>query len=358
MKNILHNNQNIFNNKETYIDHVHKYYEHIFSKYDKSFDYELYIQEQLKITAQINKTQFVKYIFKNNKLIVDNIYKYNESDDRFQYMYLLFSKTVEYCNRNNLHIPDTYIYVYITDNIPYRIKKEIPIFVMSTPYNLHYPLIPDNTFECFSFEKRWGKNCFDWNESKKIIIENTSKCTSNKIFFKGFNNSKDRCHCRQLFFEEQKKKYMKIKLLGNGEKYEPLYNFGKYKYLIDIPGQQEWSNRFYKLFLLNRVVFKYINTVKEFGDKQLISFIDLFLTPNVDYIEIKQELTTDREINRPIIKKDIKKIIKKVKKMNENTELYDKIASNGYNKINKLTNEHIYIYIYIGILYFSKHYKI
>ena len=72
MKNILHNNQNIFNNKETYIDHVHKYYEHIFSKYDKSFDYELYIQEQLKTTAQINKTQFVKYIFKNNKLIVDN----------------------------------------------------------------------------------------------------------------------------------------------------------------------------------------------------------------------------------------------------------------------------------------------
>ena len=97
---------------------------------------------------------------------------------------------------------------------------------------------------------------------------------------------------------------------------------------------------------------------KEFGDKQLISFIDLFLTPNVDYIEIKQELTTYREINRPIIKKEIKKIIKKVKKMNENTELYDKIASNGYNKINKLTNEHIYIYIYIGIFYFSKHYKI
>ena len=44
--------------------------------------------------------------------------------------------------------------------------------------------------------------------------------------------------------------------------------------------------------------------------------------------------------------------------MNEDTELYDKIASNGYNKINKLTNEHIYIYIYIGILYFSKYYKI
>ena len=252
MKNILHNNQNIFNNKETYIDHVHKYYEHIFSKYDKSFDYESYIQEKIKtsIFKVMLDHQLCKYIFKNNKLYVENEnYIYNNEDARFEDTYLLLNKTVEYCNKNNLHIPDTHIYVYMADYFPYIITKEIPVFVFSTPYNLHYPLIPDNTFQCFSFEERWGKKCFDWNESKKIIIENTSKCTSNKLFFKGFNNSKDRCHCRELFFEEQKKKYMKIKLLGNGEKYEPLYKFGKYKYLIDIPGRQEWSNRFYKLFL-------------------------------------------------------------------------------------------------------------
>jgi len=136
--------------------------------------------------------QLCKYIFKNNKLYVeDENCKYNSEDSRFEDTYLLLNETVEYCNKNNLHIPDTHIYIYIADYFPYIFTKEIPVFVFSTPYNLHYPLIPDNTFKCFSFEERWGKKCSK-NIYDKLFegIENRDKFIEDiKNFVKKDNNS-------------------------------------------------------------------------------------------------------------------------------------------------------------------------
>tara|TARA_B110000037_G_scaffold218373_1_gene281246 strand:- start:27 stop:488 length:462 start_codon:yes stop_codon:yes gene_type:complete len=143
---------------------------------------------------------------------------------------------------------------------------------------------------------------------------------------------------------------MNIKLINNLN-YEPVYNFSSYKYLLDLPGNYEWSNRLPRILLMKRVCFKFTNTLKEYNEKNIIQFIDLFLRKKKHYININSVLSEKIDNNIPIIKKKIKLINKKIIELNNNPKKYKKISSDSFDLVNNINNEHLYIYLYRSIIH-------
>lgn len=149
---------------------------------------------------------------------------------------------------------------------------------------------------------------------------------------------------------------MKILLLEGDVKYVPMYKFSYFKYLLDLPGHYEWSNRFPRLFLCNRLVVKLSNVIKQYSDEEeYIAFADLLMRPNVDFLnyfvslnEVSKRNRELRNENVRILKREQKKILNKLNNMGSDD--YNKMCKSGNERINQLTNEHLYLYLYYGIM--------
>ena len=316
-------------------------------KYNKKYKIK-----EIKIAYKI----FRLYIRENYKIKLKriDIEKLRGRDTRYKNIYNMYVKTLRYCKRNNLKVPNTTLHLFISDRYLFELDMEnikFPFFVISTPINKLYPLIPDNTFDCFSFVKRFGQdNCKTWDQQKEIINKNLKRIKSNKLFFQGKDTSYKRTNVRKIFYDNQNTKLMRIKLIQN-IKYEPIYNFSRYKYLLDLPGNYEWSNRLPRILLMKRVIFKFTNTLKEYNEGNIIQFIDLFLRKNIHYINIETKLSEKFKYNIPVIKDKIKLISHNIKKIEKEPKIYNKIANKSYDLINNINNEHLYIYLYRSIIH-------
>jgi hypothetical protein len=152
---------------------------------------------------------------------------------------------------------------------------------------------------------------------------------------------------------------MKIKL-DAWANFEYLWNFEKYKILLDLPGIYPWSNRIKFLFLMNSVVVKInIETIgDDYYDKSWISFID-YAVDNTDYVNIivKYYRITDGTAKMKN-ENEFLKLIKTLKivydDINNNPTKYKLMIKKTKKKIEKLTNDRIYQYIYTGIVLNSK----
>lgn len=378
IKDFLNKNLNtykILSDMKLYTKYINNYFDKIYSTYNKKYNisdikniikllddkyYKPYnIDKNIRLSYKLFELTILKNytikINKRDKIKIEN----TEKDRRYNDIYTMYKKTLFFLKKNKIKVPETTVYIFMSDRYLYELDIEnikFPFFTIATPNNKYYPLIPDNTFECFSFKKRFGEECLDWDDSKKIIKKNLKNIESNKLYFKGKNTSDKRTNIRKYFEQYQNKDTMKISLEPS-KNYEPMYNFSKYKYLLDLPGNYEWSNRFPRLFLMNRVVFKVTNTVKEYDEGNFITFTDLFTRKNKHYIELNDVLTDEnKDENIPIIKKNIKKIDKYMDKLNKDDKKYKRISNSGYKLMNELSNKHIYIYIYISLLYNKKYF--
>jgi hypothetical protein len=130
-----------------------------------------------------------------------------------------------------------------------------------------------------------------------------------------------------------------------GTQYVPMYDFCKYKYLLNLPGHQPWSYRMTKILLMKSLIFDvsvyqtYI--YKENGKKIInkndkwIQFYSDYFKPDKDYIEIKynwtENLTRNSTINN--IYKECNKLFKKYE---NDIDKYKKITDSSYKKANSL----------------------
>jgi hypothetical protein len=143
------------------------------------------------------------------------------------------------------------------------------------------------------------------------------------------------------------------------DKYVPMYDFCKYKYLLNLPGNQPWSYRKAKILPMGSLIIdilvnqSYIINNKKVTNGKWIQFFTEYFTPNEDYIEISYDwiegITNDKEVN---------KIYKKINKIYDyyenNQNEYDTIRENAVRKANQF-NTKIFnkTYDYL-IRYFNK----
>ena len=306
-------------------------------------------------------------------------------DDRIVHNLELLRKTVEWCKKNNLKIPNTSIYIWISDRFPYHTKnlETFPIYVYSKPVNVDLPIFPDNTFYCFNMNEKYRGRCYDWDEVKTEIIEKCDKKEfiqkKNYMYFKGQDSTNTTSHdIRRKLFNKMLRRTRESQLpieiyLDAWKNYQPIYKFCDYKFLFNLPGHYPWSNRLKYLLLMNSIIInvniELINLEPKYIDKKYISFVDYVVNEN-DYIEILfKNYRVDWKVKTPELDKKIKNLnekefqkfidtlIKIYDEFKKNPKKYEKMISNTRKKIEKLNNERVYSYIYKCIKLNSKYIK-
>lgn len=186
---------NLLLNKKVFEKYFKEYFKECFSSFSNPISYDKLIKEQLRVKPI--KKGFNQWYDKRNK-ITRGLVKFSVKDDytvsmnitdkkvlvddsRYNIMLRYFQETLDYCKKHKLKVPNTDCVVFFADRYPFELDMEgiqYPMFCYATIKNKKYPLLPDNTFLEFSFEKRMGKGV-DWDTSKKFstkkIIKNQNQ---------------------------------------------------------------------------------------------------------------------------------------------------------------------------------------
>jgi hypothetical protein len=288
----------------------------------------------------------------------------------------LLVNTIKYAKKNNLRIPNTILYIWISDRFPWYadIHKYVPIYVYSKIKDTDFPIFPDNTFFCFTFGEKYKGKCYNFDQTKKIINNNIFSEKENKVYFKGTATTIYMHKIRESLEEKSKFNishgdyWFDIKLDG-WINYESIYYFSKYKYLLNLPGRYPWSNRLKYLFLMKSMVINIdvetISVEQKYFDKKYVTLIDFIIKKNKHYKNITMKYYKRSRNNLQISQEDINNInsmnkkevdivYRKIEKLynyyNKHPEEYNEIVNNGYKRVNKLKNKHIYQYIYNCII--------
>ena len=307
-----------------------------------SFNYSPEILNKIENIMNTNekyKQKILKVVIYKNNITYHNVF----GDARKKHIINILNNMKKYIIESGKQLPNLVAYLYISDNFSQE-YQDLPFFVLAKPQNRNGILFPDNTFFCHRLEKKRE----NWDIIKKKV---TDKCNIeaikdkiNKIYFKGANTGEDK-HNLRFMLSQEKNLPLSIKL---SEKYTPMYSFCKYKYLLNLPGHQTWSYRFKYLFLMNSFIINVavIQHYNEFekNDKWL-NFFDVILEPDTDYIEIEYNWYENKD-NSNEYKKLINKLDDIYKYYNSNPEEFQSIITNGFNKINNITNNLILEMLY------------
>lgn len=305
---------------------------------EKDMDYIIYNDAKIKISA-------VKIVIKDMN-ISNIISSYN--DPRISDVIELVKRSLDYAKRNGLKVNDTYIYFYSCDVYVWE-YQEYPFFVYSKPKNKKGILFPDH-----SFIRNKISTISSWNKQKseliKSVIQNPNK-KINKIYFYGGGGDISARHKYRHKLRDLHLPNMEIHIR---DKWKSMTTLSKYKYLLNLPGVQPWSNRFKYLFLTKSLVINvnllqtYIyKSGKIYKNLKYINFYDNLFIPNRDYIDIDVEYVEERKNNYKIYnEKQFKKSVDKIEKvynfMEKNEKLYSRMVNNAYKKVNLITEEIIY----------------
>ena len=318
-----------------------------FAKLKKSLD-----DERLKKTAVCAKIQ-------NGKLEI--IYDSSEIEKKRKREILqLIRNSIIYHQKKNISFPDVLFYLYVTDTYAYT-YQDLPLFIMAKPLNKTGILIPDNTFFCHEINQR----CYDWTRVKKEC-QKIEYNKENVLFFAGANTDAGRQNIRSGLHkvEISGTAKMPLKILIKKPRIS-LCEFKKFKYLLNLPGNQPWSYRFKYLFLMKSVVIN-VNVLQMYDEKsgwnhQWVNFFDIIFEKDVDYINIDYYWKeNDETFNAKSFSELVSKLESIYEQYDKDDTAYKLMAQSGYDKVNmitdKLINESIYIlfYEYSKLYDFSK----
>ena len=283
---------------------------------------------------------FFFIIYKDGKLIS----LFNNGDTRKNKIFEIVKRNI----KNLKNLSNFFIPFYVSDTHFYQ-NNDIPFFVEAKPGNKKGILYPDQNYYYISIEN----NDFTYDEFKDILKKH--KCTNQKnkkdiIYFSGGNTGADKHNIRmklnEIVNDEENNTIKNNYDINIDTKFVPMYDFCKFKYLLNLPGHQPWSYRMTKILLMNSLIFDvsvlqtYINDKNKINDKneKWIQFYSDYFKPGKDYVEIKyywtEGLTSDMEVYNIY-----NKLNKLYKYYNENNQEYKKITKNATKKANDLNNE-------------------
>lgn len=319
--------------------------ERIKSEIDKNLDSCVFsdkIKEEMKslYNGKLNGI-CIRLEIKDNKFI----FEYGKDrqihiKERRERIIELLKKIEREIGRRKIKIENCLIYLLMMDNYYYQ-DDRIPFFTFAKPKNRGGILYPDDDIINFLEKKK---------EVKIYEIE------ENRIYFRGRDTDKLKYDLRRKLSKEESE-ILKIEI---SEDYIDISEFSRYKYLLNLGGNQPWSYRFRYLFLLERLVIN-ISVHQVYDDDKNLdwkTFFDILFIENKDYINIKYTWKEgDKKINELNYKKLVSNINFVYKKLEENENIYNKIRENGIKKINLINEELLYdSYIYL-IKEYSKRYN-
>jgi hypothetical protein len=314
-----------------------------------------FYKKYMKITKFENMFLFI--IYKDGKIYT----VFEEGDKRKKIIINIVKKIIKKLEKIYGKLFNMFIPFYVSDTHFYH-DNSIPFFVEAKPKNKKGILYPDKDFYSIKLKERF----IDYDELKKILKNNNCENINNKksiIYFSGANTGSDKHNIRKKLKEIVENNNNKKYNIHISEQYVPLYNFCKYKYLLNLPGHQPWSYRMSKILLMNSLVIdisilqKYIyknkNKIIEDNNEKWIQIYSEYFEPNKDYIEIKydwtEKITTNLQVNN--IYNEINKIYKFYE---NNLNDYIKISKNGTKKANQLNMKIINKTWEYLIIYFNK----
>jgi hypothetical protein len=308
--------------------------------------------EDLYQNKESNPCSYIKSLTKikiENGILIVNFDEKNDFCNRCKSIEKLFERCFK---KYSKEIPDVTLYVITTDGFAYY-HQHLPFLILAKPLNEFGILLPDDSF----INNKIEEQSYDWDETRKIILNNCNYQINkkiSKIYFRGVNNGNKKHNLRALFKNEvQELPEFKIEI---SNKMIPIYNFCKYKYLLNLPGGQPWSYRFKYLFLMNSLVIdiQLLQKYKKCINSKWVNFFDSFLEEDEDYIPIKVIYEEGKPLNH-------RKILLKVAKIydfyQKNPKKYNKIVKSGYEKISKINNEAVDFAIFNIIKEYSKNLK-
>ena len=321
-------------------------------KYDVSgYDYKNVYEKLEKV--YMNEIKYSKYVMKitisNNEISYENITHDNRKKDFID----LFDKTKKYLAKTNRKLSDCVIYLYVIDSYNFE-HQDLPFFIMARPSNKKGILIPDNTFHCHNIEHR----CFNWDDTKKIVVNNCMIDNSekiNKIFFRGANTGADKHNLRGLLAKDSINNDVFDITIGSHQ--IPLYEFCKYKYLLNLPGHQPWSYRFKYLFLMNSLVINIDlkQNYKSSSNDTWINFFDRFFKENIDYVNIIYDwYDNDNSKNEQNYLSLLQNIIEVYERFENDPSLYKRMVEHGHNVAMSISQNIIYESVYMIVEEYAK----
>jgi len=138
-----------------------------------------------------------------------------------------------------------------------------------------------------------------------------------------------------------------------------LSEFTKFKYLLNLPGNQPWSYRFKYLFLTKSLVIN-IDVRQKFGDIDYfngtwINFFDIIFEPNIDYINLEYYwIESNQGYNDNQFIKLIKNLELTYQYYDTNYEESIKMADLGFEKVLNITDDLISESIFLLVYYYAK----
>jgi hypothetical protein len=288
------------------------------------------------------KLFILKIIIKNGKIYSHNTQE--KETDRKKIILDLLTQTSNYLNKKNKHLPDTTLYIFTGDTYTYK-YQDMPFFVLAKPKNRKGILFPDNTFLCHPLISE----CDNWDYIKEIVQQKCEKTSKiNEIYFRGANTGLNTHNLRYLLSVESTKSNKEIPLhVIVGQGHIPMYEFCKYKYLLNLPGHQPWSFRFKYLFLMRSLIIDiaikqhYKDASEESQNEKWINFFDDIFIKDIDFVELPYDWYEGKDNN-----KNYNKLLEDIEKTynyyEDHNDKYNAMVDNATNKVNIITNNFIY----------------
>jgi hypothetical protein len=228
--------------------------------------------------------------------------------------------------------------------------------VFARPQNVHFPIIPDNTFMGMTMGQKYRGREYDWDEVKELIASKRDKSTVPQIYFKGTNTGVYRHHLRENLEKEQEGKLL-IRL-DAWKHFEPLYKWSRYQAVLNLPGHYDWSNRFKYLFLLRNIVIN-VNVVfhgPESIEERWLSFIDYLVQPDRDYINLNiDQYDEDSPGGKEKNIAAVKDLTKRLNDLDLSNPKFRNMSHRAYQVVSKLTMSDVYYYLYKLLLELGKY---
>lgn len=340
------------------------YVTRVYSKYSTPVDYKVLDDLEKAFNIRVRTTSYKVHDYPMLQITINNGHVSHKTamgnDQRVLEACKIVKLAIEYATRHKLPVPNTTLYLWVSDSYPYDIPdiyKKFPIMTYCTPRNMDYIIFPDATLTCLQMAKKYTGDCSDFDTVKDIIIKHHVSEKIPIIYFKGTNTTVRQGRLREDLEILSKKSADISVTLDAWNKYEPLYTWSKYKWLLNLPGRFPWSNRLIWLFLMKSGVIN-INlttTSDMYQDEPYNIFINLIVEPGTDYINIESQYVNKITSNSNQTPAAL------AEQLVENTRIYDKILSatksitntqydqmieSAYKKVNSLSNQVIYRYMY------------
>jgi hypothetical protein len=296
---------------------------------------------------------------------------------------MVFQKAWDYANEHKINLPETTMYLWVSDSHPYYVDKiyeKFPILSYVSPKNMNYILFPDTSFPCMQIAGKYEGKCNGFDDIKKEILKTiesrVDKTKEDRVYFKGVSTTEWQNRTREdlaIISSGNPRDNITVDLsaIEKGQ-FEPMWNWVKYKYLLNLPGRYPWSNRLKYLFVMKSVVvnvdIKTIgiddHTKGEYTDEPYNTLVNLLVEPNVDYINIVSVLDNrikdrDQKYKDSIKFKENERLYDEIKKRTKEMtdEEYTKMIESAYEKIEPLTDNMISLYVCNLIIANAKYIK-